>query len=184
MPARLRRVIAGIAVVVCVPLIGYARSSQSSGRTVILQVVRDSWYTERDETLIYLRVYSDGFAETHPMRKVDFRDLQFASKLLSADQLAALKRVLYDTATIQLQANYSRNWGYKDFGYKYTVTISGQSGKRLELVNFQPFLARKEGKPYPKQLERLGCSIWRLRAEVSGEALEKDWLNGCKELGY
>jgi len=51
-------------------------------------------------------------------------------------------------------------------------------------VNFDPFLARKQGKPYPKQLEKLGCSIWKLRAEVSAEPLEKDWLKGCSELGY
>jgi hypothetical protein len=159
-------------------------ANQVPARTVLLDVVRSSWDAERNETLVYLRVYSDGFAEVHPMRNVDFRDVRFITKQLSLDELGALKHLLSEPATMQLQPEYSRNWGNTDFGYKYAVTISGRSQKQVELVNFQPFLARKEGKPYPEQLERLGCSIWKLRAEVSGERLEKNWLQGCVELGY
>lgn len=157
---------------------------QNPMRTVLLEVVRNSWDVQRDESLVYLRVYSDGFAEAHPMRKVDFRNVEFKQKHLSLDELAALNNLLSEPATRQLLPEYSRYWGNKDFGYKYEVTIDGSSQRHLELVNFQPFLARKEGKPYPKQLEKLGCSIWKLRAEVTGESLEKDWVKGCTELGY
>jgi hypothetical protein len=54
----------------------------------------------------------------------------------------------------------------------------------IELENFQPFAARKQNKPYPPQLENLGCMIWKIRIEVTGEPLEKDWLRGCADLGY
>ena len=96
----------------------------------------------------------------------------------------ALRNLLTDPATVQLLPEYSRYWGNVDFGYEYDVTISGNSVKKIILGNFQPFLARKNGKPYPQQLEKLGCSIWKLRAKVTGEALEKNWLTGCAELGY
>jgi hypothetical protein len=155
-----------------------------SERTLLLEVVRMSWSVERDETLLYLRVYSDGFAEADPMKQVDFRHLKLKEKQLPSEELAALTSLLADPETAKLMAEYSSFWGNKDFGYEYEITISGPSRKQLKLVNFQPFLARKEGKPYPKQLERLGCSVWKLRAEVSGEPLEKDWLKGCVELGY
>ncbi len=52
------------------------------------------------------------------------------------------------------------------------------------LVNFQPFLARQKKKPYPIDIEKLGCTIWELRAEVIGEPLEKDYLGGCRTWGY
>jgi hypothetical protein len=143
-----------------------------------------SWSVERDETLLYLRVYSDGFAEADPMREVDFRHLKLKEKQLSSEELATLTSLLADPETVQLLPKYSSFWGNKDFGYKYEITMSGPSRKQLQLVNFQPFLARKQGKPYPKQLEKLGCSVWKLRTKVSGEPLEKDWLKGCAELGY
>lgn len=168
----------------CVLFFARQPGQQNPTRTVLLEVVRNSWDVQRNETLVYLRVYSDGFAEAHPMKKVDFRNVQFETKHLPSDELAALNSLLSDPATAQLRPEYSRYWGNKDFGYKYNVAISAPSQKQLELVNFQPFLARKEGKPYPKQLEKLGCSIWKLRVEVSGEPLEKDWLKGCAELGY
>jgi hypothetical protein len=153
-------------------------------RSPLLEVVRASWSVERDETLLYLRVYSDGFAEADPMRQVDFRNLKLKTRLLSSDELASLSAVLNDPETTRLLREYSSFWGNKDFGYKYEIAITGSSPKQITLVNFQPFLARKEGKPYPKQLEKLGCLVWKLRNEVSAEPLEKDWLKGCSELGY
>jgi hypothetical protein len=158
--------------------------TNNEARSLLLEVVRNSWDVERDETLVYVRVFSDGFAEAHPMRSVDFRNIQLKTKQLSNEEMATLKNLLSDDAIGKLEPEYSRYWGNKDFGYKYSVTISGPTHKQIELENFQPFLARKEGKPYPKQLEKLGCSFWRLREEVSGEPLEKNWLKGCTELGY
>jgi hypothetical protein len=184
MPAHVRWLFVALTAVASSLFVAHGTSIQNSPRTVILEVVRNSWDTERNETLVYLRVYSDGFAEAHPMRKVDFRDVRFATKQLSADELGGLKHLLTEPATMQLQSTYSRYWGNKDFGHRYTVTISAKSQKQLELVNFDPFLAQKDGKAYPEQLERLGCSIWKLRTEVSGESLEKNWLDGCVRLGY
>jgi len=162
-----------------------ARAQKEPSGGILLEVVRNSWDVERDETLVYLRVYSNGFAEAHPTRKVDFRNIDLKKKQLSGEELTSLRNLLADPATAALEPKYSRNWGNKDFGYKFEITLSKNSERKLlELENFQPFLARKRGKPYPKQLEKLGCSIWELRLEVTGEPLEKDWLKGCAELGY
>jgi hypothetical protein len=180
-----RSLLAAVATIGCSTFAAHSAPKQGRVKTMLMEVVRNSWNGERNETLVYLRVYSDGFAEAHPMRKVDFRAIHFDTKQLSPNQLQTLQHILFEPATAQLQPRYVRYWGNKDFGYKYTVTIHGKSEEQhMELVNFQPFLAGAKGKPYPAQLEKLGCEIWRLRAEVTGEPLEKDWLKGCAELGY
>jgi hypothetical protein len=183
-PKREWHLFAGMMSVACLVFMAQAMPSPDKEKTVLLEVVRNSWSAERSETLVYLRVYSDGLAEAHLMRRVDFRDIHLAAKKLSNSEVEALKHLLFEPATMQLQAKYLDYWGGKDFGYKYSVTIYDKSMKDLELVNFQPFLARQNRKPYPKQLEKLGCEIWKLRTEVTGEPLEKDWLKGCAELGY
>jgi hypothetical protein len=119
------------------------------------------------------------------MWKVDFRNLDLAKKQLAANDFEVLKGLLADPATKQLKTEYAGYWGNKDFGFQYDITISDASQEQhIVLLNFQPFLARKKGKPYPQQVEKLGCLIWKLRADVSGEPLEKDWLTGCSKLGY
>ena len=87
--------------------------------------------------------------------------LELAKKQLTANEREALKGLLTDPATKQLKPEYARYWGNKDFGFEYDITIPEPSQEQhITLVNFQPFLARKEGKPYPQQVEKLGCSIW------------------------
>ncbi len=184
MVTRIRMWCLGVSALASMVFVPPGTIKHGPSRTVLLEVVRSSWDVQRDETLVYLRVYSDGFAEGHPMRKVDFRNIQLQTKQLSNEEFEALRSILADPATAQLQPEYSRSWGNKDFGYNYMIAITGPPQKQIKLVNYQPFLARKEGKAYPSQLERLGCSVWKLRAEVSGEPLEKDWLKGCAELGY
>lgn len=174
-----------IFILVCASAFGQKAAQQSSPKTVLLEVLRKSWDAQRSETLVYVRVYSDGLAEAHPMSKVDFRNLHFIKKQLSSNELKTVRDLLAESATRQLESEYPGYWGNKDFGFQYDITIfdPGQ-GQHIALLNFQPFLARKEGKPYPPQVEKLGCSIWKLRSEVSGEPLEKDWLSGCAQLGY
>lgn len=185
MQTYMRSLLAAVTTIGCMTFVAHDAPGQDRAKTILLEVVRNSWNGERNETLVYLRVYSDGSAEAHPMRKVDFRDIHFDAKQLSANQLQTLEHILSEPATAQLRPRYVRYWGNKDFGHKYSVTIRERSEEQhLELVNFQPFLARKEGKPYPKQVEKLGCEIWSLRAAVTSEPLEKDWLKGCAELGY
>lgn len=116
-------------------LLAAAQTAPRAGseRTPLLEVVRMSWSIERDETLLYLRVYSDGFAEADPMKQVDFRHLKLKEKQLPSDELAALSSLLADPEMAQLLPEYSSFWGNKDFGYKYEITISARSRKQLQL---------------------------------------------------
>lgn len=57
-----------------------APAQGSPSGDILFEVVQNSWDVERDETLIYLRVYSNGYAEAHPMRKVDFRNIELKHK--------------------------------------------------------------------------------------------------------
>jgi len=165
---------------------GVAQTSQpKTAHTVLLEVIRKSWNVERKETLVYLRVYSDGLAEAHPMREVDFRSIVLRSKHISASELEDSRKLLIDPASGALAKRYERDWGNKDFGYELRVSnLALEKEQVMELENFQPFAARTQNKPYPPQLEKLGCMIWRIRAEITSEPLEKDWLRGCADLGY
>lgn len=165
---------------------GVAQTSQrKTSHSVLVEVIRKSSTVERNETLVYLRVYSDGLAEAHPMREVDFRNMVVRNKQISVPELQHVRNLLIDPATGALASRYERFWGNKDFSYEYRISNLA-SGKEqvIELENFQPFAARKQNKPYPPQLEKLGCMIWKIRTEVTGEPLEKDWLRGCADLGY
>lgn len=159
--------------------------SQDFERTQIIQVVLTSYTTSRVETLIYLRVYSDGSAEAHSTRKVDFRNLVLKQSRLSPSELAKLQAILTPSRIQKWDGKYERYWGSKDFGDEWEITVGqGKDKKEITLVNFQPFLARDKKKPYPADIEKLGCIIWELRSAVLDEPLERNYVGGCKDLGY
>jgi hypothetical protein len=159
--------------------------SQDSKRTLLLEVILGSYDVSRTETLVYLRVFSDGSAEAHPMREVDFRTLALKKAQISPSELATLSEFLSSSKVQQLEPKYERSWGAIDSGEKWDVTIMrGDSKKSITLYNFQPFYARTRKKPYPAQIEQLGCRVWELRTKVTGEPLERNYVAGCRKLGY
>jgi len=158
---------------------------QALQHSQILEVILKTYDISRVETLVYLRVFSDGAAEAHPMREVDFRTLALKQAQISPNDLAKLREVLSPSNTQRLEPKYEQYWGNKDFGREWQITIGQGDGKKiLILENFQPFWARAKKKPYPSEIEKLGCIIWKLRTEVTGEPLERDYLRGCQGLGY
>lgn len=160
-------------------------SPQESQRTLLLEVILATYDVSRTETLVYVRVFSDGSAEAHPMREVDFRTLALKTASIPPNELATLTEFLNSSKVQRLDTKYERYWGNIDFGQTWQITIAqGGSQKSIVLENFQPFLARTKGKPYPAELERLGCLVWKLRTTVTGEPLERNYLSGCRKLGY
>jgi hypothetical protein len=158
---------------------------QQEQRTVLLEVILTTYDVSRTETLVYLRVFSNGSAEAHPMREVDFRTLTLKTTSIAPSEVATLREFLDSPKVQHLDAKYERYWGNIDFGQTWQVTIlQAGSQKSIVLENFQPFLARAKKKPYPNELERLGCLVWRLRTKVTGEPLERNYVAGCQELGY
>ena len=159
--------------------------AQDSKRTLLLEVILESYDVSRTETLVYLRVFSDGSAEAHPMREVDFRRLALKKAQISPSELTTLSEFLSSSKVQQLEPKYERSWGAIDSGEKWDVTIVwGENKKSIALYNFQPFYARTRKKPYPAEIEKLGCLVWELRTKVTGEPLDRDYVTGCRKLGY
>ncbi len=158
---------------------------QESQKNPLLEVILTTYDVSRTETLVYLRVFSDGSAEAHPMREVDFRTLALKKAQISPSDLATLSEFLSSSKVQHLDPEYHRYWGNIDFGQTWQITIAqGDSKKSIVLENFQPFLARTKKKAYPAELEKLACLIWELRTKVTSEPLEKNYVAGCRELGY
>jgi len=151
----------------------------------ILEVIVTTYDVSRTETLIYLRVFSDGSAEAHPTRKVDFRNLALKQAQIPSSEMAKLREFLTPSRTQKWDSKYERYWGNKDFGDEWEITVGqGRDQKEITLVNFRPFLAREKKEPYPVDIEKLGCTIWKLRMKVLVEPLDRNYVGGCKDLGY
>ena len=160
-------------------------NSQDPKPTPLLEVVLSAYDVSRTETLVYLRVFSNGSAEAHSMRDVDFRSLGLKKAQISPSELTTLSEFLGSSKVQNLDPKYERYWGNVDFGREWEISIArNDQTKSIVLENFQPFLARTKKKPYPAELEKLGCLIWELRTEVTGEPLEKNYVAGCRKLGY
>jgi hypothetical protein len=172
---------------VLLSLLMFPRSAeaQQSDRHLLLDVILTTYDIQRTETLVYLRVYSDGFAEAHPTHEVDFRTLALKQAQIPAADLVRLQDLLMPSKIQNLNDEYERNWGAPDFSTKLVITIGqGQTGKTVTLVNFQPFLARSKKQAYPVEIVKLGCMIWELRTSVFKEPPDKDYVRGCRELGF
>jgi hypothetical protein len=162
-----------------------AMAQQDSKKGPLLEVIFTTYDVTRTETLVYLRVFSDGHAEAHATRQVDFRRISLRQAQLPPTELTTLTEFLNSSGVQQLTPKYERYWGNIDFGQTWEITIGqGDSQKSILLENFQPFLARSKKKPYPRALEKLGCLVWELRTKVTDEPLERNYLSGCRELGY
>jgi hypothetical protein len=161
---------------------------QEAQKNLLLEVILTTYDVSRTETLVYLRIFSDGSAEAHPMRDVDFRTLALKRAQISPSELANLRDFLSSPKVQHLDPEYRRFWGNIDFGRTWQITIAqGDSQKSIVLENFEPFFARTRKKPYPAEVEKLGCLIWESRTKVTGEPLEKNYLDGkrgCRALGY
>jgi hypothetical protein len=160
-------------------------AQQEPKKIPVLEVILTTYDISRTETLVYLRVFRDGQAEAHSTRQVDFRNVTLSQAQVSQAELATLNEFLGSSKVQHLAPKYERYWGNIDFGQSWEITIAQNENKKsIILENFQPFLARTKKKPYPAELEKLGCLIWELRTKVTGEPLERNYVAGCQELGY
>jgi hypothetical protein len=83
---------------------------QESQRTLLLEVILTTTDISRTETLVYLRVFSDGSAEAHPMREVDFRTLALRKAQFSSSELGTLRELLRSSKVQHLDPEYNRYW--------------------------------------------------------------------------
>jgi hypothetical protein len=158
---------------------------QETPRTLLIEVILKTHDIQRKETLVYVRVFSDGSAEAHPSYEVDFRTLSLKHAQVPSADMAELREILSSRNTQGLESKYDRFWGNVDFGNEWDVTIGeGENKKAIILSNFQPSLARSRNQPYPVEIEKIGCIVWELRRNVFNEPLGHDYIRGCREWGY
>ncbi len=158
---------------------------QETPRSLLIEVILKTHDIQRTETLVYVRVFSDGSAEAHPSYEVDFRTLSLKHAQIPSADMAELREILSPRNTQGLESKYDRFWGNKDFGNEWDVTIGeGESKKTIIITNFQPFLAHSRKQPYPAEIEKIGCIVWEIRRNVFNEPLGRDYIRGCREWGY
>jgi hypothetical protein len=64
---------------------------QELSRNLEIEVIRTTYDIRRTETLVYLRVFSDGSAEGHPTANVDFRTLVLKPSQVPPNDLAKFR---------------------------------------------------------------------------------------------
>ncbi len=82
--------------------------SQGSEKTRVLEVVLTTHDVSRTETLIYLRVFSDGSAEAHPTRRVDFRNLVLKQAQIPSAEVVKLQEFLSPVRMQNWDSKYER----------------------------------------------------------------------------
>jgi hypothetical protein len=96
--------------------------AQQPSRTLLLDAIATTSDIHRPETLVYLRVYSDGSVEAHPTHEVDFRTLALKQAQIPAPEMARLRELLSSTEIRALNDEYDRNWEAVDFSTKLVTT--------------------------------------------------------------
>jgi len=130
---------------------------QESQRTLLLEVTLTTTDISRTETLVYLRVFSDGSAEAQSDARSRFSTLALRKAQISSSELGTLRELLRSFKVQHFGPQYNRYWGsVEDFGQTWQIAIVGSDSKKsIVLHNFQPFLARNEKEPYPAEVENL-----------------------------
>ena len=98
--------------------------AQQPSRTLLLDAIATTSDIHRTETLVYLRVYSDGSAEAHPTHEVHFSTLALKQAQTPASEMARLRELLSSTEIRALNDEYDRNWEAVDFSTKLVITTS------------------------------------------------------------
>jgi hypothetical protein len=139
-------------------------------RKLLLEVIQDTSSITGSVRLVYLRAFSDGTAECHPSRNVDYSNLALTRQRVPPREFERLEKLLTTTEVRQLDSEYPGIGRAIDYFVVWTITIPRQKEtQRIVVVNFQPEYAERMKKPYPRALVKLECLIRGLRPVVSGE---------------
>jgi hypothetical protein len=139
---------------------------------VILEVTKTySSLAESRNPNVYLRVFSDGAAECQSSRG----DNSAVKKTLTEDEFVQIQAVLRNPKLAKVRPRYESRYPILDSSTEWTIKIrrTGQP-QVIEVVDFFPGMGKRMKHPYPDALVKLGCSIEKLRADVSAEAISLD----------
>jgi len=138
---------------------------------------------ESEDTYIYLRVLSNRTAECQTLSHTDpdKKDLSSYKKILTQAEFEKLESVVDNPRLHHVRARYETRYAIVDTWTEWTIKIRrpGQP-QTIEVLEFSPGLAKIMKHPYPTGLVKLGCTIQKLRSEVSGESAYFD--SECKRI--
>jgi len=128
---------------------------------------------ESNDTYVYLRVFSDSTAECQPRHTAPEKNtLNSFKKTLTQDEFERIKSILDEPKVLNLRAKYDTEtrWVIVDTWTQWNIKFQSRGQSRtITVLEFSPGLARAMKHPYPDTLVKLGCTIEKLRSDVSGE---------------
>jgi len=137
---------------------------------LILEVINRHFTVGRKIRSVYLRVYSNGMAECHTEKYWDEADV-VKRKMLGPGELQRLRAVLDNPELSHVSKNYGLMYPVIDSWMEWEIRVPhGWHMEDIKVLNFAPEAARRKNQAYSRAVLHLGCSIWKLRNEVYGDA--------------
>jgi hypothetical protein len=138
----------------------------------ILEVTKTfSSMVESRSPYVYLRVFSDGAAECQS----SYGDNPTIKKTLTRDDFVQIKSVLFNPKLAKVRPRYESRYTVLDSWTEWIIKIQRPGRPQvIQVVDFFPWAEKDMKHPYPDALVKLGCSIEKLRADVSGESISFD----------
>jgi len=158
--------------------------SPKVGAEIILEVIATHTTMEREDKYVYLRVFSDRTAECQASKHSDVenKELPAVKNTLTQDDFIRLKSMVSDPKLSTLGPKYETRYAIVDSSTEWTIKIQRAAGEPqiIRVLEFSPGLAKTMKHPYPGALVTLGCTIEKLRTDVSGESISLD--HECKKV--
>jgi hypothetical protein len=131
-----------------------------------------------EDRYVYLRVFSDRTAECQSSKHSDAenKELTVFKKTLTQNEFIWIKSVVSDPKLSNLGPKYETRYAIVDSSTEWTIEIRRTTGEPqvIRVQEFSPGLAKTMKHPSPDVLVKLGCSIKKSRAAVSGESISLD----------
>jgi hypothetical protein len=161
-----------------VPDCSFAQSSNPKpDANIILEVIATHTTFASQHSYVYLRVFPDGTAEFQSSKdsRSEGNVALVVRRTLNQDDFTRLKVAVSQPRLAALKLRYETRFAIVDTSTDWTIRIyaSGRA-QTVQVLEFSPGLARIMKHPYPEALVKLGCTIEKLRADVSGESERLD----------
>jgi len=165
------------------PHISNPRPSPNSSPSadVLLEVTATHSTMQSEDTYIYLRVFSDGTAECQSSRHANPDGEDRYKKTLTQDEFGKLKTILDEPGLRHVRTRYETRYAIVDTSTEWVIKIRRTGRPQIiEVLEFSPALAKIMKHPYPSALVKLGCTVQKVRSDVSGESAYVD--SECKRI--
>jgi hypothetical protein len=145
----------------------------SSGSDTVVEVIATHTTPDSEDTYVYIRVFSNGTAEFQPSthRAAGTKERPTIKKTLTQDEFVQIKSLVDAPQLAAVGPKFETRYAIIDSWTKWTIEIQRPVKPQIiQILEFSPGLARTMKHPYPDPLVKLGCSLEKLRADISGES--------------